>query len=87
MKICVVGAGAIGGLLGARLAKAGEDVTLVARGPQLEALKANGLRFIEEDGSEFVVRPKAVGNIREAGPQDLIVLGMKAHQVAAVVDD
>ncbi len=87
MKICVVGAGAIGGLLGARLAKAGEEVTLVARGPQLEALKNNGLRFIEEDGSEFVVRPKAVGNIREAGPQDLIVLGMKAHQVAAVVDD
>ncbi|MBU3724192.1 MAG: 2-dehydropantoate 2-reductase [Burkholderiaceae bacterium] len=87
MRICVVGAGAIGGLLGARLAKAGEEVTLVARGPQLEALKNNGLRFIEEDGSEWAVQPKAVGNIREAGPQDLIVLGMKAHQVAAVVDD
>ncbi|NBW00262.1 MAG: 2-dehydropantoate 2-reductase [Betaproteobacteria bacterium] len=87
MRICVIGAGAIGGLLGARLAKAGEEVTLVARGPHLEALKANGLRFIEEDGSEFVVRPKAVSNVREAGPQDVIVLGMKAHQVAAVVDD
>ncbi|MEN9759212.1 MAG: hypothetical protein RL676_361, partial [Pseudomonadota bacterium] len=87
MKICIVGAGAIGGLLGARLAKAGEEVTLVARGPQLEALKANGLRFIEEDGSEFVVTPKAVGSIRDAGPQDVIVLGMKAHQVAAVVPD
>ena len=87
MRICVIGAGAIGGLLGARLAKAGEAVTLVARGPHLEALKANGLRFIEEDGSEFVVRPKVVTNVREAGPQDVIVLGMKAHQVAAVVDD
>jgi 2-dehydropantoate 2-reductase len=87
MRICVIGAGAIGGLLGARLAKAGEEVTLVARGPHLEALKANGLRFIEEDGSEFVVRPNAVSNVREAGPQDVIVLGMKAHQVAAVVDD
>ena len=87
MKICVVGAGAIGGLLGARLAKAGEEVTLVARGPQLQALSANGLRFIEEDGSEWTVRPKAVGSIRDAGPQDLIILGMKAHQVAAVVDD
>jgi 2-dehydropantoate 2-reductase len=87
MKICIVGAGAIGGLLGARLAKAGEDVTLVARGPQLEALKSAGLRFIEEDGSEFVVKPKAVGNVRDAGPQDVIILGMKAHQVAAVVPD
>ena len=87
MKICIVGAGAIGGLLGARLAKAGEEVTLVARGPQLAALQANGLRFIEEDGSEFIVMPKAVGNIRDAGPQDVIVLGMKAHQVAAVVPD
>jgi 2-dehydropantoate 2-reductase len=87
MKICVVGAGAIGGLLGARLAKAGEEVTLVARGPQLEALKTNGLRFIEEDGAEWTVTPKAVGNIREAGPQDVIILGMKAHQVAAVVPD
>lgn len=87
MKICVVGAGAIGGLLGARLARAGEDVTLVARGPQLAALQSAGLRFIEEDGSEFTVSPRAVGNLREAGPQDLIVLGMKAHQVAAVVPD
>lgn len=87
MKICVVGAGAIGGLLGARLAKAGEEVTLVARGPQLEALKSKGLRFIEEDGSEWTVTPKAVGSIREAGPQDVIILGMKAHQVAAVVPD
>jgi len=66
MRICVIGAGAIGGLLGARLAKTGEAVTLVARGPHLEALKANGLRFIEEDGSEFVVQPKVVSNVREA---------------------
>ncbi len=87
MKICVVGAGAIGGLLGARLARAGEEVTLVARGPQLAALQASGLRFIEEDGSELPVSPRAVPSIRDAGPQDLIVLGMKAHQVAAVVPD
>lgn len=87
MKICVVGAGAIGGLLGARLAKAGEDVTLIARGPQLAALQANGLRFIEEDGSEFTVKPRAVASLKETGPQDLIILGMKAHQVAAVVPD
>lgn len=87
MKICIVGAGAIGGLLGARLAKAGEEVTLIARGPQLEALKTKGLRFIEEDGTEWTVQPRAVGSLRDAGAQDLIVLGMKAHQVAAVVPD
>ncbi len=87
MRICVVGAGAIGGLLGVRFAQAGEDVTLIARGPNLAAIKQNGMRLIEEDGSEAVVRVKATDKIREAGEQDLVILGMKAHQVAAVVKD
>ena len=52
MKIAIVGAGAIGGYLGARLALAGEDVTCIARGPNLAAIRTNGLRLIEEDGSE-----------------------------------
>jgi 2-dehydropantoate 2-reductase len=87
MRICVVGAGAIGGLLGVRFAQAGEDVTLIARGPNLAAIKQNGMRLIEEDGSEAVVRVKVTDKIREAGEQDLVILGMKAHQVAAVVKD
>ena len=56
MKICVVGAGAIGGLLAAKLQQAGEQVSVIARGPHLAAIKANGLKLIEEDGSEVVAQ-------------------------------
>jgi oxalate---CoA ligase len=87
MKICVVGAGGIGGLLAARLAHSGHDVTVIARGPHLAAIRANGLKLIEEDGSEKVVQVKATDKIAEAGKQDLVILGMKAQQVAAVVKD
>lgn len=85
MKICVVGAGAIGGLLGVRLAATGQQVTLIARGPHLAAIRAGGLRLVGEDGSETVARVAATDRIAEAGTQDLVILGMKAHQVAAVV--
>ena len=87
MKICVVGAGAIGGLLAAKLQHAGEDVSVIARGPHLAAIKANGLKLIEENGNEIVARVKATDRIAEAGQQDLVILGMKAHQVEAVVVD
>ena len=87
MRICVVGAGAIGGLLAAKLQQSGEQVSVIARGPHLAAIKANGLKLIEEDGSEIVARVAATDRIAEAGEQDLVILGMKAHQVAAVVAD
>jgi 2-dehydropantoate 2-reductase len=87
MKICIVGAGAIGGLLGVKLAEAGEEVSLVARGAQLDAIRRHGLKLIEEDGSETVVRPRATDRIADVGVQDMVILGMKAHQVAAVVGD
>jgi 2-dehydropantoate 2-reductase len=87
MKICIVGAGAIGGLLGAKLAQAGAAVTLIARGPQLAAIRDHGLKLIAEDGGEIVVHPRATDRIAEAGVQDLVILGMKAHQVAAVVSN
>jgi 2-dehydropantoate 2-reductase len=87
VRICIVGAGAIGGLLGVKLAQAGQDVTLIARGANLAAIRANGMRLVQEDGSEIVVRPRATDKINEAGPQDLVILGMKAHQVGAVVQD
>ncbi|MCW5745249.1 MAG: 2-dehydropantoate 2-reductase [Alphaproteobacteria bacterium] len=87
MKICVVGAGAIGGLLAVRLAEAGEQVSVIARGPHLAAIRERGLRLIGEDGHEAVARVAATDRIAEAGPQDLVILGMKAHQVAAVVRD
>ncbi len=84
MKICVAGAGAIGGLLAVKLARAGEDVSVIARGPHLAAIVANGLSLIEESG-EIAVRVRASDRISEAGRQDLIILGVKAHQIAAVV--
>jgi nicotinate-nucleotide pyrophosphorylase (carboxylating) len=88
MKICVVGAGSIGGLLGVKLALAGHEVTLIARGANLAAIKANGMTLQMHDGQEFVARDiKATDRIPEAGPQDLVILGMKAHQVEPVVDD
>ena len=86
MRICVVGAGAIGGLLAARLAQAGEDVSVIARGPHLAAIRANGLTLIEEDGSRFSAPVKATQQLTEPGPQDVVILGMKAHQVGDVLD-
>jgi 2-dehydropantoate 2-reductase len=66
MKICVVGAGAIGGMLGIKLALAGEDVTLIARGPHLEAMKKNGLKVIWNDGTESVATNcHCTSNMRE----------------------
>lgn len=90
MRICIVGAGAIGGLLGVRIAQAGEEVTLIARGAHLAAIRENGMKLIDEEGAEaaeVTVRVKASDRISEAGEQDLVILGMKAHQVAAVVRD
>jgi 2-dehydropantoate 2-reductase len=85
MKICIVGAGAIGGMLGVKLALSGNDVTLILRGANLEAVRQNGMTLIEEDGNELLARPiKATSVIAEAGIQDVVILALKAHQVAAV---
>jgi 2-dehydropantoate 2-reductase len=84
MRICVIGAGAIGGLLAAKLAHSGEDVSVIARRAHLSSIIENGL-VLMEDGREIVARVKASDRIADAGEQDLIILGMKAHQVAAVV--
>jgi 2-dehydropantoate 2-reductase len=88
MKIAVIGAGGIGGYLGARLALAGESVTCIARGPNLDAIRAHGLKLIEEDGTERHANGvTAVQRMADAGPQDLVLLALKAHQVAAVAAD
>ncbi|MDF5710626.1 MAG: 2-dehydropantoate 2-reductase [Nostoc sp. S4] len=85
MKICIVGAGAIGGYLGAKLALAGETVTLIARGSHLEAIKKNGLKLVTADGSSQVATPAlATSNIQEAGEQDVVILTVKAHSVPAI---
>jgi 2-dehydropantoate 2-reductase len=83
MRICVVGAGSIGGLLAVKLEASGEDVTVIARGPHLAAIKQNGLRLIEAE-RETVATVEATSALAEAGEQDLIVLAVKAHQIADV---
>ena len=87
MKICVVGAGAIGGLLGARLAGVGEDVTLIARGAHLEAIRSRGLEVTLNDGDVVHAANIAVtSDMGACGPQDLVILGVKAHQIAPIAD-
>jgi 2-dehydropantoate 2-reductase len=83
MRICVVGAGAIGGMLAVKLARAGEEVTVVARGAHLAAIRERGLR-LREEGAEEVAWVRATDRVADVGPQDAIVLAMKAHQVAPV---
>jgi 2-dehydropantoate 2-reductase len=88
MKIAVIGAGAIGGYVGAKLALAGEDVTFIVRGANLEAIKARGIKLIDNDGTEHVAPDvKATNNYAEAGVQELVILALKAHQVDAVADE
>lgn len=85
MKICIYGAGAIGGFLGARLGLAGVDVSLVARGPHLAAIRDRGLR-LRSDGNESVCQVTSTDDPHELGIQDYVVIGLKAHSVPAVVD-
>jgi len=88
MKICVVGAGAIGGYLGAKLALAGEEVTFIARHRNLEAINDRGFRLIHEDGSELhASNVRAVQRYADAGVQDAVLLTVKAHQVRDLLPD
>ena len=88
MKIAVIGAGAIGGLVGAKLAQAGEDVTFLVRGANLDAIRDNGIRLIAENGESQTARnATATDRYDQAGPQDIVILAMKAHQVEAVAHD
>ena len=88
MKVAIIGAGAIGGYVGVKLALAGEDVTFIVRGANLSAIKSKGMKLIMADGTEHVAsNVRATNDYAEAGPQDLVILAMKAHQVEAVARD
>ena len=88
MKIAIIGAGAIGGYVGVKLALAGEEVTFIVRGANLEAIRKNGMKLIRHDGSEHVARNvKATNDYAAAGGQDLVIRAMKAHQVEAIAED
>jgi 2-dehydropantoate 2-reductase len=83
MKICVFGAGSIGGVIGGVLANAGHDVSLIARGAHLEAFRKNGCR-VETGGQEFTVHPAASDTPADFGPQDIVVVAVKAPAMPAV---
>jgi 2-dehydropantoate 2-reductase len=88
MKIAIIGAGAIGGLVGARLAHSGEDVTFLVRGKHIEAIRRHGMKLVLADGTELVARNvHATSDYAATGPQDIVILAMKAHQVEAVAGD
>jgi 2-dehydropantoate 2-reductase len=84
MKSLIVGAGAIGAYIGARMARAGFDVTLFARGPHLNAMQEHGVQVKSAEG-DFQVRPRIVGSLEEAGPADVVFLGVKAHSLPQLV--
>ena len=88
MKIAIIGAGAIGGLVGAKLALAGEDVTFIVRGRNLAAIGQHGIKLSTADGWEHTAsNVRATDNYAEVGPQDLVILAMKAHQLEAVIGE
>jgi 2-dehydropantoate 2-reductase len=84
MRICIFGAGAIGGYMGAKLAQAGAEGSLVARGPHLTAMRARGLTLIEDDGT-VTVPVTASDDPADLGPQDYVIVTLKAHSVPPVV--
>lgn len=86
-KICVVGAGAIGGLLAAKFALAGEEVTVIDQGMHLAAIRKGGLKLQWHDGKVQTAKMKAVEKAADAGPQDIVVLAVKAHFLDQVVRD
>ena len=85
MRVCVVGAGAIGGLLGARLSVAGEDVSFFARGENLAAIRSDGMKLIEPDGTVVAATDlTASDDLGSLGPHDVVILALKAHQITSV---
>lgn len=86
MRIAIFGAGAIGGLLGVKLAQGGADVTFIARGPHLKAMQANGV-VLHSGGETIRVHPRCVGSAAEAGRQDYVVVTLKAHSLPGAAAD
>jgi 2-dehydropantoate 2-reductase len=84
MKVCVFGAGAIGGFLGVELSRAAAEISLVARGAHLEAMRQKGIRLMI-DGEERLARLPCTDRPEDLGPQDYVIVGLKAHQLAGAV--
>lgn len=85
MKICIFGAGAIGGYLAAKLVQAGADVSIVARGPHLATIQSHGLTLLEEGAEPVTVPVRAAAQAADLGVQDYVIVTLKAHSVPPVV--
>ncbi len=85
MRVCIYGAGAIGGFLGVQLARAGHDVSLIARGPHLAAMREHGVTLLIE-GERHIVHPVCTDDPAELGPQDYVIVTLKAHSVPRIVN-
>lgn len=85
MRICIYGAGAIGAWLGVELSLAGKSVTLIARGPHLEAMQKNGVKLLI-DGEERVAHPRCIEDPADAGSQDYVIITLKAHSLPGIAD-
>lgn len=85
MRICIYGAGAIGAWLGAQLSLSGNDVTLIARGEHLRAMQENGVKILIND-EERIAHPRCLENPSDAGPQDYVIITLKAHSVSKIAD-
>ena len=86
MKICIFGAGAIGGFVGAKLAEVGAEVSMVARGPHLSEMKRNGLTLLEEGLDSRRIKIKVAQDPSELGTQDFVFVTLKAHSVPSVAE-
>ena len=86
MKVCVVGAGAIGGMMAAKLAASGHELSVIARGAHLEAIRTNGLKYIEDDNEIVITDLVATADLTEIKDQDMVLLGVKAHQIEPIAD-
>ncbi len=84
MRIAIMGAGGVGGCLGAKLARVGNDVTLIARGPNLQAIQDNGLQF-KQGAEEFTVQVPATDDPSEVGPVELVVFAVKTYHNAEAI--
>ena len=86
MRICIYGAGAIGAWLGAQMSLSGEDVTLIARGPHLNAMKKNGIKVLINE-QEITAFPKCVQDSRDAGPQDYVFISVKSYSLNEIIQN
>ena len=86
MKVCVVGAGAIGGMMAARLARAGHELSVIARGAHLDAIRKNGLKYIEGEEQLVITDLAATAEMTDITGQDLVLLAVKAHQIEPIAD-